>query len=216
MHQIAKFQENCLKAQHDHIRRNPLATVVSLGSEGLVGNHFPLILTDTKRGKGMLQGHMARANPLWRDFDQTIDVLTIFPGIQQYITPTYYASKAEHEKVVPTWNYTVVHASGPLRIIQDKGWILKHLGELTDNHEKENEVPWSIDDAPRNFIDSQLKGIVGFEIPIKKISGAMKLSQNKNEADTVGIVRGLHAEGSDCGRDMAEIIERNLRVRSDI
>ena len=216
MHQITKFQENNLELQHEHIRKNPLATVISMGSEGIGGKHFPLVLSNSETGNGTLQGHVARANTFWSDFDQAVDVLAIFHGVHQYITPSYYPSKAEHDKVVPTWNYAVVHARGSLRIIQDKEWILKHLNELTDGQEKKNDAPWRVNDAPRNFIDIQLRGIVGFEIPISKILGAMKMSQNKNAQDTVGVVQGLRAEGNDCGREMAEIIERNLEKRSGI
>jgi len=213
MHQILHFQENNIELQHEHIRRNPLATVVSMSSKGIVANHFPLVLSNTKSGNGILQGHVARANGFWSDFDQTVDVLAIFQGLDQYITPSYYPSKAEHGKVVPTWNYAVVHASGPIRIIQDKEWLLKHLNELTDSQEKENEDPWSVDDAPQKFVEAQLRGIVGFEISISKIVGAMKMSQNKNEKDSVGVVQGLRAIGSADGHEMAKIVERNLKIK---
>lgn len=213
MHQRKDFQENNLELQHAHIQKHPLATVISMGIEGIVVNHFPLVLSDQKTGNGTLQGHVARANTFWKDFDRTIDVMAVFHGVDHYITPTYYPSKIEHDKVVPTWNYAVVHASGPLHIIQDKDWILKHLNELTDSHEKENEVPWSVDDAPQNFIDVQLRGIVGFEIPISKIVGAMKMSQNKNEKDSVGIMQGLRENGSTAGSKIAKIVEKNLKKR---
>ena len=211
MHQNSRFQENSLELQHEHMRKNPFATVISMGSEGIVVNHLPLVLSDSKTGKGTLQGHVAGANTFWRDFDQTIDVLAVFHGVDHYITPTYYPSKAKHDKVVPTWNYAVVHASGPLRITQDKHWLRKHLHALTDSHERENDVPWSVNDAPQSFIDMQLRGIIGLEISISKIVGAMKMSQNKSEQDSAGVAQGLRAKGSPHGREMAEIIEKNLK-----
>ncbi|MCF6326866.1 MAG: FMN-binding negative transcriptional regulator [Devosiaceae bacterium] len=213
MHQIPQFQEINLEFQHDHIRKNPFATVISMESGSIIVNHFPLVLCDTRAGKGTLQGHVARANTFWKNFDQATDVMAVFHGLDHYITPTYYPSKAQHDKVVPTWNYAVVHASGPLRIIQDKDWLLKHLTELTNKQEQENEVPWSVNDAPQKFVDIQLRGIVGFEIPISKIVGAMKMSQNKNEQDATGVVQGLRAIGSIDGHEVAKIVERNLKNR---
>lgn len=213
MHQNKDFQENNLDLQHQHMQENPFASVVVMGAEGIVVNHFPLILTNFKKGNGILQGHMARANPLWNDYDKLVDVVAIFHGIHHYITPTYYPSKIEHDKVVPTWNYAVVHASGPLRIIQDKQWILQHLNDLTNIHEKENEVPWSVNDAPEKYIDMRLRGIVGFEISISKISGTMKLGQNKNEEDRKGVIEGLRATGRTRGLEMADIVETYLKKR---
>jgi len=209
MHQIACFQENGLGKLHEFIRQNPLATIVTMGAAGMVANHFPVILKET--GQGILQGHFARANAFWRDIDPTVEALAVFQSINHYITPTYYPSKIEHDKVVPTWNYGAVHVQGPLRIIQDKDWILAHLNELTDVHEKDKAVPWSVNDAPQKFIERQLNGIIGFEISVASISGAMKMSQNKIAQDALGVVDGLRAEEGQSAHDMADAVADHLK-----
>ena len=206
-------EEKRVSVMHSLIVSNPLATLVTLASTGLFAYHIPMVLEaqekeaqekevengevrdgqDEKDGSqfGVLRGHISRANPQWRDFVQTVDALAIFSGHQHYITPTWYPGTKEHGKEVPTWNYVVVHAYGPLKIIQDAHWLRTNVEKLTSIHEAASPVPWKVSDAPQDFIQSQLKGIVGLELPIQKLEGKWKVSQNRDERDRAGVVDGL-------------------------
>jgi len=184
-------QETRLPILHDFMQTHPLASLITMGSTGLIASHIPLVLIDDASEFGLLRGHISRANPQSRDLNPSIDALAIFSGDQHYITPTWYPMKQETGKVVPTWNYAVVHAYGPIRLIEDPAWLMAHLETLTNTHEASFPKPWKITDAPPGYIASQLKGIIGLELPIRRLEGKWKVSQNRNTADRQGVAKGL-------------------------
>jgi transcriptional regulator len=168
---------------------HPLATLVSLGSEGLEANHIPLQARQTADGHWLLEGHVARANHLWQQAG--VDFLVVFQGPQAYVSPAWYASKKEHGKVVPTWNYAVVHAKGKLIAHDDPVWLQSFLARLTQTHETKVASDWKITDAPDDYIEQLKKAIVGIEIPVTSIIGKWKTSQNRPESDRVGVKAAL-------------------------
>jgi transcriptional regulator len=184
-------EEKRVSAMHSLIVSRPLGTLVTLGASGLFASHIPMILEDDGSQFGVLKGHISRANTQWQDFVPTVDALAIFAGHQHYITPNWYPGTREHGKEVPTWNYVVVHAYGPLKIIQDDHWLLTNVEKLTNIHEAALPNPWKVSDAPEDFIKSQLKGIVGLELPIQRLEGKWKVSQNRTERERNGVVNGL-------------------------
>jgi transcriptional regulator len=184
-------EEKRVSAMHSLIVSRPLGTLVTLGASGLFASHIPMILEDDGSQFGVLKGHISRANTQWQDFVPTVDALAIFAGHQHYITPNWYPGTREHGKEVPTWNYVVVHAYGPLKIIQDDDWLLTNVEKLTNIHEAASPSPWKVSDAPEDFIKSQLKGIVGLELPIRRLEGKWKVSQNRTERERNGVVNGL-------------------------
>ncbi|MEO0423671.1 MAG: FMN-binding negative transcriptional regulator [Pseudomonadota bacterium] len=190
------FRESREDVLHDLMREHPFATIVSAAGGALSADHAPLVLHEGQAGApSVLRGHLARGNALARDAAAPIEVLIIFQGPQAYITPSWYASKREHGKVVPTWNYVVVHARGQLRFVTDTQWLLAHLHTLTDSHEGARPAPWAVSDAPNTYVAQQLKGLIGFEIDITSLEGTWKLSQNKGAADRAGVEAGLRGEG---------------------
>jgi transcriptional regulator len=184
-------EEKRVSVMHALIVSRPLGTLVTLGASGLFASHIPMILEDDGSQFGVLKGHISRANTQWRDFVPTVDALAIFAGHQHYITPTWYPGTYEHGKEVPTWNYVVVHAYGPLKVIEDEQWLLTNVEKLTSIHEAGSPVPWRVSDAPVDFIKSQLRGIVGLELPIHKLEGKWKVSQNRTEQERDGVIEGL-------------------------
>jgi len=150
-----------------------------------------MVLEDDGSQFGVLKGHISRSNTQWRDFVPTVDALAIFAGHQHYISPNWYPEIKEHGKEVPTWNYVVVHAYGPLVVIQDDHWLLRNVEKLTNIHEAASPIPWKVSDAPKDFIQSQLKGIVGLELPIRRLEGKWKVSQNRTGRERNGVVDGL-------------------------
>jgi transcriptional regulator len=188
-------EEKRVPVMHSLIVSRPLATLVTLGASGLFASHIPMILEEDGSEFGVLKGHISRANTQWRDFVPTVDALAIFAGHQHYITPNWYSGaypgSGELGKEVPTWNYVVVHAYGPLKIIQDQQWLLTNVEKLTNIHEAGSPAPWKVSDAPADFIQSQLRGIVGLELPIRRLEGKWKVSQNRTEQDRRGVIEGL-------------------------
>jgi transcriptional regulator len=182
------------------IEAHPLGAWVCQGAGGLVANHIPLYLDRSRGRSGTLIGHVARANTVWRELDAAMPSVVMFQGPQAYITPGWYPAKAEHGKVVPTWNYTVAHAHGIARAIDDPAWLLDMLNRLTDANEAGRPAPWRVGDAPAAYIDKLLRAIVGIEIPIDRLEGKLKASQNEDLQDRIGIARGLQqAPGDDRG-----------------
>ncbi|MEO7243380.1 MAG: FMN-binding negative transcriptional regulator [Variovorax sp.] len=189
------------------IAAHPLGSWVTHSECGLDANHIPFML-DAERGEhGTLVGHVARANPVWRALGTSPESLVIFQGVQRYITPSWYPSKQAHGKVVPTWNYAVVHAYGTPQAIEDREWLRALTRRLTDLHESTRAVPWKVDDAPADFIDQMLDAIVGIEIPITRLVGKWKVSQNRPEADRLGVVAGLGENGDDESAAMARLVQ---------
>jgi transcriptional regulator len=202
------FEESRVEVMHGLIRQCPLAALVTLGSAGLSANHIPMEVDPVPAPFGTLRGHVARANPLWRDFTADVEALVIFQGPSGYVTPAWYATKRENGKVVPTYNYAVVHASGPLRIIEDAEWLRGLVVRLTGRFEAGRAEPWQVTDAPAGYIEAQLRAIVGIEIPVRRLLGKWKMSQNRPAADRAGVVQGLRAtEGSDPA-ELARLVEQ--------
>jgi transcriptional regulator len=200
------------------MQAHPLATLVSNGPQGLGADHMPLICdaTDGADGSeggngspGCLRGHVARANPLWRDAAGT-EVLVVFQGAQAYISPSWYATKAATGKVVPTWNYMVVHARGVLRPIEDAAWLHAFVSRLTDTHEAPRAQPWAVADAPDDYVTQMLRAIVGIEIELTALQGKWKLSQNRHQADRRGVADGLAGNGDEQGAEMAAWLRARL------
>lgn len=200
------FREERLTVQHALIREHPLGILVTIGSEGLSANPIPFILQPDRGPLGTLQGHLARANPQWRDHNGAQDALVVFQGPERYITPSWYATKQQTGKVVPTWNYAMVQVQGRIRVIEDQAWLADQVAALTDRHEADRPESWAVTDAPPAFIAGQLKGIVGIEIEIARIEGKWKVSQNRPEADRSGVVASLVESGEPAARAMAMLV----------
>jgi transcriptional regulator len=186
-----------------------IGELITFGPDGLLASTVPL-LWEPGGEHGRLVGHLARANQQWRMTDANVDALVIFRTVDAYVSPSYYASKAEHGKVVPTWNYVSVHARGPLVIHDDRDWVRALVSRLTDHYEGDRNVPWSIDDAPTDFIDKQLAAIIGIEIPITTLEGKQKLSQNRPAADIDGVIAGLQSRTPSDQATARAIIAVNL------
>jgi len=201
-------EEKRVPVMHALVTSHPLGTLVTLGSSGLFASHIPMVLENDGSEFGVLRGHISRANTQWRDFVPTVDALAIFSGHQHYITPNWYPGTREHGKEVPTWNYVVVHAYGPLKVIQDERWLLTNVEKLTSIHEAASPVPWKVSDAPQDFIRSQLRGIVGLELPIRRLEGKWKVSQNRTEEEREGVVEGLGKLGTPESLAMKDLVER--------
>lgn len=172
----------------------PLATLFSRDAEGPTADHLPLLFDPTGAGQGVLRGHVARANPLWRQAPGQ-DVLAVFLGPEGYVSPSWYPSKDRHHKVVPTWNYAVVHARGRLRVVDDPTWLRALVTRLTQSQESHRPAAWAVDDAPGDYLAQMLQAIVGIEIELTGLTGKFKLSQNRDAADRAGVVTALEAEG---------------------
>jgi transcriptional regulator len=199
------FNEDRLEAQHAFIRAFPLGLLVSTGPAGLLATALPFLLTTTDDvPQGILTGHLSRGNAQWQGLEGQ-EILAVFQGVEAYITPSWYPSKTEHGKVVPTWNYTMVQARGVVRVIEDRTWLKAHVAMLTREHEGARARPWDVQDAPDDYIESQLKGIVGIEVRIRQIEGKMKVSQNRPATDRVGVSDGLTDEGQHA---MSELVRR--------
>ncbi|WP_134497254.1 FMN-binding negative transcriptional regulator [Microvirga pakistanensis] len=207
MYQPPHFREDRLDIQHALIRAHPLGLLVTVGTTGLVANPIPFTLDESASPQGTLRAHLSRANPQWRDVDPAQEALVVFQGTETYITPSWYESKRQHGKVVPTWNYAIVQARGPMRIIEDPAWLLTQVTRLTATHEAARPEPWTVGDAPPDFLTAQMKGIVGVEIEIARIEGKWKVSQNRPEADRRGVAAGLRESATDDDRQMAALVE---------
>jgi len=207
MYQPPHFREDSLAVQHALIRAHPLGLLVTLENSGIVANLVPFVLDAAASPRGTLKCHVARANRLWQDFDTAHEALVIFQGAEHYITPSWYATKQETGKVVPTWNYVIVQAYGRLVVRDDRDWLAQQIGELTTRQEAPRDQPWAVGDAPEPFVKAQLNAIVGLEIPISRIEGKWKVSQNRPERDRAGVVQGLLAEQDDAARAMARLVE---------
>jgi transcriptional regulator len=205
MYQPPHFREDRIEVQHDLIRSHPLGLVVTAGPGGLMANSIPFLVDAGASKNGTLRGHFARANPQWRELAAVAECLVVFQGPQAYITPSWYATKRETGKVVPTWNFVTVHAWGRPTVIEDADWLRRQIGDLTRSREIGRSPPWSVDDAPESFVAAQIKGIIGVEIAIARIEGKWKVSQNRPEADRVGVVAGLR-EADETKEPMARLV----------
>lgn len=192
------------------IQHTRLAQLVSVGEHGLQASHLPLLLNPDEGANGTLYGHMAKANPQWRDLQNGAEALVIFAGADAYVSPAFYPAKAEHGKVVPTWNYLAVHAYGKAEVFTDAERLLAVVSALTDRHEGGRPQPWAVSDAPADYIDGMLKAIVGFALPIERVIGKRKLSQNRSEADINGVRNGLAASDDVRDQTLARFIPQGV------
>lgn len=211
MYQPPLFREDRIDVMQTLMREYPFATLVSSPAGHLSADHVPLVVHPELSDKGHIRGHLAVGNPLWRDTQGPIEVLAVFQGPQAYISPEWYPSKQEHGKVVPTWNYVVVHAHGTLRFIRDHDWLMVHLAELTARHERHRPSPWAVSDAPEDYVARQLKGLVGFEIDVTSLTGNWKVSQNKSVEDRAGVALGLQAENTGQATAISELVKSSAK-----
>jgi len=214
MYVPSHFEETRLEVLHGLMRAQPLATVVTLSADGINANHIPLHLAPDQGQFGALRGHVARSNPIWSDRVQDVEALAIFHGPDTYISPSWYPTKREHGKVVPTWNYAVVHAYGALRVIDDPVRLRSQLEELVSRHEAQSAAPWSITDAPPDFIGRMIESIVGFEIVISRLKGKWKVSQNQPAANRASVIDKLRQSEDPTAMEVAHLVEeasRNVR-----
>jgi transcriptional regulator len=203
------FEEPRIEVMHDLIRARPLATLVTMSSNGINANHIPLHIFEEPTPFGTLRGHVARSNPIWNDFNSEIEVLAIFHGPDSYITPSWYPTKKETGKVVPTWNYAVTHAYGTMRVVDDPTWLRTLLETLTDHNEKKFSKPWKVSDAPLEYTSKLIENIVGIEIGITQLTGKWKVSQNQPPQNQSGVISGLEASDLPDALSMANQVNLN-------
>lgn len=193
-------------AIHSLVEAYPLGAWVCHSTEGLIANHVPFYLDRTRGTHGTLVGHVARANTVWRQLSPAVPSVVMFQGAQSYITPSWYPGKAEHGKVVPTWNYVVAHAHGTARVMDDPVWMLRMLHQLTSSQESRQASPWRVGDAPAGYIEKMMRGIVGIEIAIDRLEGKLKASQDEDWQDRQGTVQGLLSQPGEQSQAMAALV----------
>lgn len=212
MYLPSHFEISDSATMRDFMRAHPLATLVVADASGLAADHIPLLVTGGDASGWRLAGHVARANPLWKKANSGIDCLAIFHGSQHYISPNWYATKKEHGKVVPTWNYEVVHVKGRLRAVDDVAWLRELLQRLTETHEAAQPEPWRLEDAPDKYIERMLQAVVGIEIEVCGVTGKAKLSQNQPVSNQESLIAALQKMGSSASIGMADCIEGQHRA----
>jgi transcriptional regulator len=201
------FEVTDLAMLHAAMKQSGLATLVTISTNGLVATHLPLLLDETRGEYGTLTGHVSRANVQWKETDPDAEALIIFLGLDSYVTPTWYPAKQETGRVVPTWNYSAIHAYGRITFIEDPEWLRTIVTELTKKHEASFPAPWQVTDAPAVYIDSQLKAIVGFEFQIVRLEGKQKFNQNRSVEDRLGVIQGLRELEDERKTQVAELME---------
>lgn len=208
MFQPPHFREDRLDVLHDLIRAHPLGLLISQNESGLIADPIPFQIVSDSSKNGTLQAHMSRANPHWKTLTEAPEqqVLIVFQGPQAYVTPSWYETKRQTAKVVPTWNYAIVQARGRAEIIHDTAWLATQIRSLTDSHEADRTEPWQVSDAPEKFVEAQIRGIVGLRVEIEQIDGKWKMSQNRPEADRAGVASGFRAENA---AEIADYVSRS-------
>ena len=210
MYLPAAFREADVSVLHALMREHPLAALVSTGPEGITSDHLPLEFDAHAGAHGTLYGHVARANPLWRHAAGA-PVLAVFRGAQAYVSPSWYPGKTLTHKVVPTWNYAVVHAHGTMRVVEDATWLRALVSRLTRQHESVQATPWSVDDAPEDFVQQMLRAVVGIEVEVLRLEGKFKLSQNRPVADRQAVASALQggdAQAQGLAHAMRQALDR--------
>lgn len=207
MYAPSHFHETRLDVLHSLIERYPLGTLITVIDGEITANHVPFLIEGSDSGPGILKCHVAKANPVWRELSNHKELLVAFQGCNAYVSPSWYPSKYEHGKAVPTWNYTVAHARGIAQTTTDREWLLQHVRQLSDTHEAKQVMPWQVSDAPTDYIDKMLGAIVGIEISLSSLEGKWKVSQNRSESDRVGVVAGLESMRSEDALAMSDIIQ---------
>jgi transcriptional regulator len=202
------FREDRLDVQHELIRTHPLGLLISAGPGGLLANPLPFLIVPEDSERGTLRCHLSRANAQWRELMAVDECLIVFQGPQAYVTPSWYETKRETGKVVPTWNYATVHAWGRPRVIEDAAWLRAQIEALTRSREGARAQPWHVADAPEDYVSAQIKGIIGVEIPIARIEGKWKVSQNRPDADRQRVIAGFREQG-EAGAAMADLVEKS-------
>lgn len=207
MHVAEHFREEDPQKLCAHIRERGFGLLILADGDGIEANHVPFLLEDGEDGcAGVLQCHLARANSAWQRLQRTSRVLAVFEGPDAYVSPAWYPTKAETGRVVPTWNYLAVHAEGAARVVEDPDWLHRHVRRLTDRHEAGRAEPWAVDDAPSDFTEGLVRGIVGMEIRIDTLTGKLKASQNQPERNRAGVRAGLEQQEGGSGRAMARLV----------
>jgi transcriptional regulator len=208
MYQPPHFREDRRDVQHALIAAHPLGLLITAGPGGLQANAIPFLIDAKASERGTLRAHLARANPQLGELAAVSECLIVFQGPQHYISPSLYPTKQESGRVVPTWNYITVHAWGAPRVIDDADWLRRQIDDLTRHKERTEAAPWNVSDAPAAFIAMQLKGIVGVEIPIARLEGKWKVSQNRPAVDQQGVAAGLRGLGDDADAVADEVAAR--------
>jgi transcriptional regulator len=214
MYRPAPFDEPRREVMISAMAQHPLAALVTIGTDGHTASHIPLLYYPAHGTTGILRGHIARANPQWQEHVSSTEALAIFSGPQHYISPAWYPSKQQHGKVVPTWNYVVVHARGTLSFKHDPDWLLENVRALSNAQEQSSETPWKVEDAPPEFIANLLNAIVGVEMAITRLEGKWKVSQNRSIPDRLGVVAGLEKAETSESLEMARLVKAYLPPRS--
>lgn len=204
------FEESRPVVLHELIAAQPLATFIVVQDEEIIVNHMPLIVSSDEGDYGVLRGHLPIGNSIWQSFDGTTKAVAVFQGPSSYITPSWYPSKHQHGKAVPTWNYVVAHAHGRPKAIHDPTWLLNHLNDMTNIQESAQRLPWKVSDAPKDYTDKMVSRIVGFEMPISSLQGKWKVSQNRPEADRLGVAAGLRNQGDENSLAMESLVRQNI------
>lgn len=208
MHIPKHFRQDDTESMRAFMLANPLGALITAGKRGLSATHIPFELTEAPPPYGSLSGHVARANPVWREISSDFESLIIFNGVNAYISPSWYPSKSDDGRVVPTWNYVVVHAYGHVRAVEERAWLRAHVERLTNRKESGADLPWSVSDAPAGYTERMLSAIVGIEIEITRLEGKWKLSQNRPEPDRAGVVAGLRNQGTPDAELMARYVDK--------
>jgi transcriptional regulator len=206
------FRVDDVAQMHALMQARPFAALVSAGALGLYASHLPTVLKP-EGPYGLIECHLARANPHCKELGEVGEALMIFQGAESYITPNWYPSKAQTGKVVPTWDYAVVHAYGRLEVMNDAEWLRRHVSELTAQQEKGESKPWAVTDAPNTFVDAMLRGIVGFRFAIVRLEGKWKMSQNRETQDRAGVVSGLSARHHGDDLEIADYVASQIKPR---
>jgi transcriptional regulator len=207
MYLPAHFEETRPEVLQELMQAHPLGLLITQGGSGLQANPIPFVFdADPAGGPGVLRAHVARANPVWREARTDTESLVVFQGAQAYISPGWYPSKAEHGKVVPTWNYCIVQGRGALRVIDDAAWVHAFVTRLTQHHEQTQARPWAVSDAPADYIATMQRAIVGIEITLTALTGKWKTSQNRSAADREGVARGLAQRSGSDAAEMAALV----------
>lgn len=200
------FEESRTDVLRSLVQQHSLGTLVTLSADGIEANHVPFVFDPEPAPYGTLRAHVARSNPVWRDFSADLDVLVVFQGAQSYISPSLYATKKTDGRVVPTYNYMVVHAYGRIRVMEDAARLHDLLRRMSDHHEAGQQQPWKIDDAPAEYIERLMQAIVGIEIPVSRLIGKWKVSQNQPAENRASVAAGLREQGGDDAYVMANAV----------
>jgi transcriptional regulator len=212
MYQPDLFRVDDVAQMHALMRARPFAALISDGALGLYASHLPTVLKD-EGPFGVIECHLARANPHCKELAAVEQALMIFQGPEAYITPNWYPSKAQHGKVVPTWNYAVVQAYGRAEVRDDAAWLRRHVGELTAQQERSADRPWQVSDAPESYVNGMVRAIVGFRFAIARLEGKWKMSQNREMQDREGVVQGLRQRRQDDDLEIADYVARQIKPR---